>query len=396
MSNTVDATGIHVATLVELQTAWTAALETIYGSDINLASDTPDGQAMNLYLQAVIDLEDLIVQVFNSMDPDLAIGNVLDQRVTYNGIQRNAGTYTITNISILIGSDCTLVGLNDSDDAYTVEDAQGNKWFLEETQNPTASGTPYVYVFRSAIPGAVLTTINTITIPVTIVLGVTSINNPTTYTTLGINEETDAQLRVRRLQSVSLASQGYLSSLIAALLNVTGVTSATVTENDTDATDSQGIPSHSIWVVVAGTFSDADVAQAIYDKRNAGCGMYNISGDPNYTITQVDGSPFPIYWDVVSDENLYIEFDASSMDGINAPNTAAIIAQLPVLLVPGVYEQVNINDLATLVQEIDPNTLVTNAGFSAAALGPFTNTLVPTASNKKFAVASGRIDITVV
>lgn len=393
MPNSIGPDGLEVKTSAELVEELTTAYQTIYGPDINLEQNSPDGQMMMIFIQAVLDLEDLLVQVYNQFDPDNAVGAVLDQRVAINGIQRQAGTYTTTNITIVTSQALTLTGLDDDPDApYTVADNAGNQWQLMETEIVPSADT-VVALFRSAVPGEVLTVPNTITVPVTVVLGVTSVNNPTSYATLGINEETDAELKIRRQRSVSLSSQGYLAGLLAALENIPGVSSAYVFENTSDTTDGDGIPPHSIWVIVAGSATSEEIAEVIYQKRNAGCGM---KGSTTYTITQVDGTPFIVKWDDVVAEDLFIEFDASSLDGINPPNTALILEQLPSLFVPGVYEQVNVNDLATIVQSIDSNTLVTGAGFSTSALGPFTPTLTPTLKNNQFAVDADNIDITVI
>lgn len=391
MPNLIDSTGLQTATQTELVTNFTASMQAIYGSSIDLSSNSPDGQMMNLFLQAVLDLEDLLVQIYNMFDPDNAIGVILDQRVALNNIQRQAGTFTITNVTLTISQALNLYGLDQSvQPVFTVADNAGNQWQLQTTQNVSGPGT-FVYVFQAAQPGATLTVPNTITVPVTIVLGVTSINNPTTYTTLGINEESDAVLKVRRQQSVALGSQGYYNGLIAALKNINGVTSAFVFENLTGTTDANGVPGHSIWVIVAGTGAAASIAQAIYGKRNSGCGML---GAQSFNITQADGTIFTVFWDIVVSQNLFIQFTASSVDGINPPKISQILAQLPNIYMPGVNAEVNINQLATLVQQIDPNCLVTNAGFSASSGGPYTQTLSPSTRNRQFLVSTANILIT--
>jgi len=365
MPNLIDANGLQVNTRQELVDFFTAAWQRIYGSDVNLASNTPDGQWMNLNIQVILDTQDLLVQIYNMFDPDNAIGVILDQRVAINGIQRQAGTYTVTNVTITNSQSVNLYGLDQSDQAvYTVADNAGNNWFLQATVLGLSPGS-HALSFRAATPGATLTVPNTINVPVTIVLGVDTINNPTTYTTLGTNEETDAALKVRRQKSVSLASQGYLKGLLAALENIPGVTSAFVYENLTNVTNGDGVPGHSIWVIVSGTGAPADIAQAIYTKRNAGCGMY---GQTSYTVIQVNGSPFTVFWDTVLAQNAFIAFTATSINGINQPNIAAIRSGIITTYVPGVNEEVNINALSTAVQSIDSNTLVTNAGFSLGTL----------------------------
>ena len=390
MPNSIGANGLTTMTQQELVDYFTTQYQEIYGPDINLSSDTPDGQMMMIFIQSILDILDFLTQINSQFDPDEAYGKILDQRVAINGIQRQAGTHTVTNITVVTSQALTLYGLDqDSQEIYTVQDNSGNKWNLIETSVISVAGSN-VLVFQAENPGAVLSVPNTITTPVTVVLGVSSVNNPTLYTTLGINEETDYQLKIRRQKSVSLSSQGYLQGLIAALENIPGIVSVFIYENDTGSTDGDGIPSHSIWVIVSGSANNADIANAIYTKRNAGCGM---KGDQEFNITQADGTNFIIRWDVVVAETLFIKFTATSLDGVNPPNIAAIRSGLVTSFVPGVYEKVNINDLATQVQAIDNNTLVTNSGFSTTLGGSYTNTLLPSAKNKQFAVSQVNIII---
>lgn len=440
MTNSISATGLKTDTRDELLEFFTLSYQTIYGNDINIETSTPDGQQINIYIQSVLDLLNFITQVYSSFDPDNAIGNVLDQRVAINGIQRQAATYTTTNVTIVLSGNCNLDGMDQSaSPIFTVADGQGNQWQLITSQSGLTPGT-YVFTFQSANPGKVTPTPNNITIPVTIVLGVQSINNPTTYLTLGLAEESDAALKIRRSKSVSLASQGYFQGLTAALENIPGITSALVKENDGVSTDTFGIPGHSIWVIVSGNpsvplsvaynsgttysygslasdsginyisitdnntgnpVSDASfwsvynpVAQTIYNYRNAGCGLYN-SGDPvgaqSYSIVQIDGSSFAIVWDNVLPEDLFIYFEALSLDNINPPDIAAIKTYIVNNYAPGVFEEVNFNQIGTLAQQEDPNTLVVNAGFAESSAGPFLPTALPTDLNYQFAISENNI-----
>lgn len=374
MPNVLDASGLTIATKEELMTEFTTLMQEIYGNDINLESNTPDGQLLNIFVQAIVDVQELLLAIYNSFNPDAGIGRTLDQRVAINGIQRQGGTYTSTPITVVVTQSINLYGLDQTtQDIYTISDNAGNLWQLEETQIGLSIGT-HVLDFRSAVPGAVTTTLNTITTPVTIVLGVQSVNNPSTYTVLGVDEESDGALKIRRARSVSLASQGYLAGLLGSLENIDGMGSAYVYENLSSTVDENGVEGHSIWVIVSGTAAPADIAQAIYTKRNAGVGM---KGTQSYDIVQVDGTIFTVRWDNVIYINLYIAFTATSINGITQPNIAAIRDGLPLSFVPKVFDEVNINTLATRVQEIDPNTLVTDAGFSTGQTQTLTLSGIP-------------------
>lgn len=393
MPNLIDATGLQTATQAELITKFTTAYQTIYGTDISLSSDSPDGQMMMIYIQVLLDVLDLVKQSNASFDPDQAIGALLDQRVAINGIKRQAGTYSITPITIVTSVGLNLYGLDQTvEPVYTVQDLAGNKWQLVSTVIGVPIGSN-IYNFRASTPGANLTTLNTITTPVTIVLGVSSVNNPSAQTVIGISEESDFTLKVRRQKSVALASTGFVDGLTAALQNINGVTYTKIYENKSDAADGDGTPGHCIWVVVGGAGAASEIANAIYKKRNGGC---NMRGAQSYVITQLDGSSFVVNWDTVVTDEVYIKFDASSLDGVNVPLTANILASLPLLYVPGVYEKLNINDLATYVQQIDNNCLVTNAGFSSTLLGVYTSTILPSAKNRRYSITAAKTAITVV
>lgn len=361
--NAITASGLTTKTLADRQSDMNSAAMAIYGSDINLGPSTPDGQWMAIFQQCITDVQNLITQVNAMFDPDQAIGVILDARCAINGIQRQAGTFTVTNITVIASGACSLPGLDQAAlPVYTVADNAGNQWQLINSQVISGSGT-YVYAFQSATPGANATSPNTITTPVSIVVGVTSINNPTTYTTLGLNEETDAALKLRRAISVSISGKGYYASLLAALSNVSGVSSVFIEENTTGSTNADGVTGHSIWVIVSGTGASASIAQAIYTKRNAGCGMV---GSQTYNITQADGTIFTVKWDVVIQVALFTQFTLTSLDGVNPPKIAAIQSGLASDLVPALYATVNINQLGTAIQQIDPNALVTSSGFSTA------------------------------
>lgn len=379
--NVFDANGLTLATRDYWVSFFESQFQSIYGPDVNLASDTPDGQLIGIVVQVILDLQDLIGAVNASFDPDQAYGVILDQRVAINGIQRLGGTFTVTPITITTDRSVNLYGLDqDAEPVYTISDNEGNRWQLIDTETGLSAGT-HVLNFQAEEPGAQLTIPNTITVPVTVVLGVVSVNNPTTYSSLGINTETDAALKVRRQQSVSLASQGYYAGLYAALLNINGVTGAFIYENKTDATDSDGVPSHSIWVIVGGSAPDADIADAIYRKRNAGCGMY---GDQSYTITQINGTLFIVNWDTVVARNVFCKFTATSIDGVVSPNINAIRENLPTVFTVNVFQPVDTTSLGTAVQSIDDNSLVTNAGFTLAETQTITFSAAPASGHFRF------------
>lgn len=307
MTDTFDDNGLQVSTNEELLTQLVSDFQNIYGSDINLDQSTPDGQMLNIYAQGGTDIRELLTQIYNSFDPDNCSGRILDARCAINNVFRKGATYTIVPIDITASKTVTLQGLDDNYNnveasSYTVQDNAGNQFYLISTQTLT-TGTTTV-LFRAKELGSVQVSLNTITTPVTVVLGVTSVNNSLAPTELGVDEESDYDLKIRRRQSVSIGASGYLNGLLSSVLQLDGVSDAALYENYTNSTDADGIPAHCMWLVVEGG-SSSDIADAIYRKKSYGCDM---KGSITYTITTVSNQQFIAKWDNPTLIPLYVKF----------------------------------------------------------------------------------------
>lgn len=308
MADLLDETGLTVKTAAEITTEIATDLRAAYGNDINLDQNSPDGQVVGIMTQLATDLRELLVGINNGFDPDQAQGDLLDQRVTINNIERKGGTYTVQPISVTVDRTVTLQGLDADYDlttgtGYTVQDNAGTQFILADTTTLTAGTTSLN--FRAKDIGAVNVLVGTITNPVTIVLGVTAINNPSAALQIGENQETDPQLRVRRESSIANNSLGYIDGLRGALLDVSGVSEAKVYENATNVVDADGIAAHGIWCIVEGG-ANADIAQVIYAKKSYGADM---TGAVEVSIDTDSGGVFTAKFDRPSAEDLYIRFD---------------------------------------------------------------------------------------
>ena len=308
MTDKIDAQGLTVKTLPQIIADLESAMRDIYGEDINLDQNSPDGQLVNIFAQAGADIRELAVMINNGFNPDRAFGRTLDERVVINNIERRGGTYTIQPIDITVDRTVTLQGLdaafNDPDgQGFTVQDDAGNQFILIDTDTLTA-GTHRLN-FRARDIGRVETVVQTITNPVTIVLGVTDIENVVGAIDIGQEEETDAQLRLRRQRSVAIASTGYLNGLLASVLNLEGVVSAKLFENVSNVEDADGIPAHGIWLIVQDGAS-TDIANEIYTKKSYGA---NMKGDVEVEILTDSGAVFKAKFDRPEAQDLHIRFD---------------------------------------------------------------------------------------
>ena len=387
MPNQLDNTGLTVKTLTEIIDEITVAMQVIYGSDINVDPNSPDGQQINLYAQAARDQLELLVQIFNSFDPDSVSGTLLDRRFALNGVSRTAGTYTIQPVSITVDQSLTLYGLDQSvEDVFTVEDDNGNQFYLVTTiaLDDETQSLP----FRAVEIGLVETLQNTITNQVTITTGVTVVNNPLVATSNGVDEETDARYRIRRNKSFLLQAQSPADAVEAALLDTEGVTDALVGENVTDA-PLGGISAHAIWAIVENG-TDEDVATAIYNTKAPGC---NMDGAESYEITRPNSQTIDILFDRPTDEPLHIEIGITAKIAGQSFDLDYIKAQIVERYVFGINLQATANDLLLILLAIEPNAIYTQMGFNNDGGAVFAETLSPTTIQDKFSLEVANIDI---
>lgn len=187
MPNAITSTGLTVESQAEIIAALTAGYTTIYGSDINLDSNTPDGQMMNIYATALEDNLELLTTVYNQFSLQNAFGVQVDNLIALNGLQRQAGTSTVTYVQVTVTQAVTLPGqdvliANPSANVATVSDNAGNQYQLELSHAFAGAGTATL-AFVSVNIGQVLVLANTINIIATPLTGWSTANNPSFTTT---------------------------------------------------------------------------------------------------------------------------------------------------------------------------------------------------------------------
>lgn len=134
----------------------------------------------------------------------------------------------------------------------------------------------------------------TLTVIETSVAGWQGVTNATDAE-LGSDEETDEALRIRR--RVELRAQGTspVDAIRARVLdpdNVPGVVSCVVFENTTDSTNVDGLPPHSVEVMVEGGV-DQDILNIVFASKAAGIATY---GTESGTVTDASGNDHTVYF----------------------------------------------------------------------------------------------------
>lgn len=371
----VTLTGFEQPSLDDLKQSIESALKASFGQSIDLDPQSNFGQFIGVMAERFADLWAMGAAIDLSFNPDSATGTALDNLVAITGTLRRQATFSTAVLS-LTGTNGTVVPLGSvasipvvgtrfalgadvtlataaawaSTTGYATGDIVRNgatqRIYVCITAGTSAgSGGPdavsaditdgtvhWKFVGTGAAYGTGASTCSKtgpffaaagdLTVIATPFAGWSSVNN-LEDSTLGTDLETDSALRLRRTLELRLGGKASVESIRAALLEVEGVTNATVFENVTDTTDGDGVPPHSIEALVQGG-TDSAVRASIFSEIAAGIGTHgSVTGtvvDSVGTVHEIDftrPTEIPIYvgLELLVDATLWpIDGDVQSKD----------------------------------------------------------------------------------
>lgn len=315
----IDDTGYHFADYPTFLAWRKEQYQAIYGADVYLESDSQDGQLLAVQAKADYDTAALGASVYNSFSPVTARGVGLSRNVKINGLERNVPSYSTALVTIVGVADTLIVN-------GVVQDTLGRKWDLPASVTIPVDGDIDVTATCQEI-GAINAGIATITTIFTPTLGWQTVSNAGAATP-GAAVETDSELRTRQAASTANPSQTVLDGTTGAIANIPGVTKVQPYENDSDTTDSDGLPEHSICMVVAGG-DDTAIAEAIQVHKTPGCDTF---GDTTELVYDNHGMPLNISFQRASVATIGVEVTladgvgwSSDFEALIADAVAAIV-----------------------------------------------------------------------
>ena len=287
-------TGVKVPTLDEIIEAESDGYKSIYGQDIVITPNSPDGQRIGLESQARKDAYDTLAYAIQMHDPQYAVGKWADNIAKLTGIRRGAGEYTISpDVKITTDRSINLT-------AGTVFTQGGNNWILDSAVT-LLSGDNYVNL-RSEFYGVVPLPTDSFLEPVEIVAGMKLVTSTKAVINGRLGQST-ASLMLDRERKLAINNTHDREGIEGSLLDVDGVLDAVVLENNTNITDSDGVPAHSINAIVLGG-SDQDIAATIQKKIvGGGCGTF---GSESATLTNYRGRDRVINFDRPTIKNIIV------------------------------------------------------------------------------------------
>ena len=300
-----------------------ADISAAFGRTLNFAFSTPQGQLASSEAAIIDNTNSIFVYYTNQVDPAFATGRMQDAIARIYFLERLPSEPTVLQIACV-----GLQGVN-IPVGTTVTDGAGNIYQCTELGVIPSSNT-ITMPFAALVPGP-----TAVPEAVSIYQAIPGWDTATVVSgVVGQNVETRAQFEARRAASVAQNSVGSLPSILGAVLSVSGVLDAYVTENATNAPISVGgttLAANSLYVAVVGGAA-ADVAQAIWTKKAPGC-SYN--GNTTVVVTDNNSGytpPFPTY-NVTFEipPSLAVLFAVSIANSPQVPANAATLIQNAIL-----------------------------------------------------------------
>lgn len=314
-------TGITIQTYEEIYNELADGYRVIYGDDIDLSPNSPDGQRVGIEAKARLDLQAFAVSVYNSLDADLSANESLRRIIKWAGLTPRPATRSQWDITVNAPIDTTLPS------GFRIRDDIDQVW---ETQSEIAlSAGDNTVTFFAEDFGAVQGLMGSTLEQVDVVNGIILTLSAPVSALVGSDEETDSELRRRRNRSTENPAYSTIGQLFAAIGNLPGVTELAVYENDTDAFDSElQLDAHSIWCVVEGGAVD-EIIETIAKFKTQGTGIKGaVEGEFVETITKPNADEF-IFTHVMKFDRptyvpLYVRLTATRKDATSPVDDQAI------------------------------------------------------------------------
>lgn len=290
----IDETGFHYPTYADIRDYLCDKAKEIFGQDIYLENDSADYQYICAFAEKAYDCFQANELTFLNRGPSSAVGIGLDDIIKLNGIERKDEKYSEVPVK--------LTGIaGNSIKGGKVVDKSGIVWQIPDCSfvNTSIINT----IATCTVSGPIIANVGDINQIYTPQYGWTSVTNESSNSYIGRYQETDAELRIRQTKSTAMPSLSLFEGMDAAIGNIDNVTRWKSYENSTDTADENGIPAHSVAVIVEGG-SPEDIGNAIYTHKSPGCGTY---GTSSVVVEDNKGGTHLIKYS----QNTYLDIDVS-------------------------------------------------------------------------------------
>jgi len=289
---TITYQGITVPQATAIRTGVLADYNVAFGGNLNVTSSaTPQAHLADNLTQNITDANSAVSSVVAGVDPATSEGRFQDAIGRIYFLTRKGATASVV-LATVTGQPGAVLSAS-----ALARDVNGLYWTSSGTVTFPIGGVAEVE-FACTTPGPIQLGIGELSRIAQASPGWDAINNAGAAVT-GTNVESRAEFEVRRFSSVSKNGSGAAASIRGAVWDVPGVLDVYAYDNRRGTPVEIGptaysIPPNCVYVAVVGG-SDADVAKAIYQRKNGGC---NLDGNTTVVVTDDESGvafPYPTY-----------------------------------------------------------------------------------------------------
>ena len=263
-----------------------ADMNAAFGGGLNPGLETPQGQLASSQAAVIGDKNNEVALFVNQIDPQYSADRFQDAIGRIYFLTRKPATPTSVQATVNGLSGTVIPG------GTLAQDTSGNTYacsgdvIIDSTGSITAE-------FQNIATGPIPCAAGTLTQVYQAVPGWDTITNAADGT-LGSDVESRADFEYRRKNSVALNSTGTPQAIYAEVFALADVLDVYVKDNPTGAAVNTGstnypIAAHSVYVAVVGG-TDADVAAAIWRKKDLGC---DTNGNASAVVVDPSGYSYP-------------------------------------------------------------------------------------------------------
>lgn len=319
---TITTTGFDRSTLDEiLQQIQTDELRPVeeggVSPSLDLSTTEPIGQINGIVAEALADNEELLEICYHGFDDGAVEGDQLEILCALTGTLRKGAKKCedVTEFNLDSG---TVLPAN-----YVVRPPGDSTRAFETIEAFTAPSTGWHEVrVRALIAGPIFVAAGNLTQIVSPLTGVNATENGADIDG-GTDVELDDELRVRRRAERQSAGQTTIGAIKAKISKLAGVVSVRVFENVESYPDADGMPAHSIEVMVHDGFSpvvaNADIGAAILANKPPGVKTH---GNTSVTVTDEEGNQVVVKFSRPTQKEIYVDIFATKVAGATLPGGA--------------------------------------------------------------------------
>lgn len=289
--------GLEIDTFRDLFQTLSDAYKDIYGQDIDLDQESPDGQRVAIEAQARTDIEASLQWLYSQMDPDFNTGDMQQIIAKLHGLYLRTGSRSQRDLNVATDRPVFLYS------GYKIRDQSNQVWFVRQNVTIPAGTTTVTFFAQDfgKVTGLIADTFTQLTPE----LGVLSITADA-VAVVGRDEETPEEFRQRRNRSLENPATGSTGAIFAKVAQLPGVTDLNIGENDTKVDNPvTGIPANSIWLVVEGG-AVSDIVEVMVKQKGVGTGTKgSVIGRYIETLIRPDGTTLQIAHDMQFDRPVY-------------------------------------------------------------------------------------------